>query len=91
MKYKEFVAWCNERACDGMWGMLTALKCIDVMKRVNGKPSWKREKAWQKFDAEQKITNICRAIDERAAERRRERWIGSRRVNRIRAWRISPR
>ena len=25
MKYKEFIRWCNERACDGCWGMLEAM------------------------------------------------------------------
>lgn len=28
MKFKEFENWCNERACDGCLGMLTAMVCI---------------------------------------------------------------
>ena len=30
MKFKEFAKWCNERACDGCWGMLEAMACIDI-------------------------------------------------------------
>ena len=30
MKFKEFAKWCNERACDGCWGMLEAMACIDL-------------------------------------------------------------
>lgn len=30
MKFKEFVNWCNERACDGCWGMLEAIACINL-------------------------------------------------------------
>jgi hypothetical protein len=28
MKYKEFVKWCNERACDGAWSIGTAMSCL---------------------------------------------------------------
>lgn len=59
MKYKEFVAWCNERACDGQWGLRMACACIDIMKQINKKPFWKREKAWQAVDAEFNISVIC--------------------------------
>lgn len=30
MKFKEFVNWCNERACDGCWGTLTAINCSSI-------------------------------------------------------------
>ncbi len=48
MTYKAFVAWCNERACDGCWSMKTAIFCIDVMNRINALPFWKRKKEWLK-------------------------------------------
>ena len=35
MKYKEFKKWCNERAADSMWDILTAMKCIEVMRVVD--------------------------------------------------------
>ena len=53
MKYKEFVAWCNQRACDGLWGMNTALFCIEVVNHINKMPFWKRERVWkQSFELE---------------------------------------
>ena len=48
MTYKEFVNWCNRRACDGCWGMGTAIYCIEVMKKINALPFWKRKKEWLK-------------------------------------------
>ena len=47
MTFKEFVEWCNQRACDGCWGMITALQCIEVMRDVKRQPFWKREKYWK--------------------------------------------
>lgn len=46
MTYKEFVAWCNVRACDGYWSANTAIACIEVMKKINALPFWKRKKEW---------------------------------------------
>ena len=50
MTYKQFKQWCNERACDGCWGMQVALLCIDVMKEINRLPFWKREKVWKQIE-----------------------------------------
>lgn len=47
MKFKEFVNWCNERACDGCWGTLTAMTCIDLIKEIRKAPFLKREKIWK--------------------------------------------
>ena len=57
MTYKEFQAWCNERACDGCWGMQEAMLCIEVMKVINKLPFWKRKKVWNeiKDDMEQNV------------------------------------
>ena len=52
MKYKEFVAWCNQRACDGCWSMGTALYCIGIMRKIDSLPFWKREKEWRKIKDE---------------------------------------
>lgn len=46
MKYKEFKKLCNLRAADGMWGMFTAIKCIEVMRIVDKFWFWKKEKIW---------------------------------------------
>lgn len=69
MKFKEFAVWCNERACDGCWGMIEAMACIDLIKTVREKPFWKREKFWRE-EYEQRVLNeivnpINRMIDER--------------------------
>lgn len=47
MRFKEFVAWCNERACDGYWGMMQAITCIDILEQIRKKPFWRREKIWR--------------------------------------------
>ena len=49
MKYKEFNNWCNERACDGCWGLNEAMTCIDICHLFSYIPKWKQEKAWQHF------------------------------------------
>ncbi len=68
MTYKEFVKWCNERACDGCWGMITAMVCIDIMRRIKKIPFWKREKYW-KAEYEQKVLDeIVNPINKKIAE-----------------------
>ena len=52
MKYKEFVKWCNQRACDGQWGINTAIRCIEVINHINELPFWKKERVWkQNFES----------------------------------------
>ena len=69
MKFKEFEYWCNQRACDGCWGMNTAMFCIDIIRQIRSHPFWKREKEWQKLNANYEIENnivtpINRKIEE---------------------------
>lgn len=47
MKFKEFENWCNERACDGCWGTLTAMVCIDLIGKVK-KPHFGKERNFGK-------------------------------------------
>lgn len=68
MTYKEFKAWCNDRACDGMWGMRNALICVDVIETVNSKPLWKREKEWRKAKEDCNIEKMVNAINEKIME-----------------------
>lgn len=49
MKYKEFVAWCNERACDGCWDIETAILCGKVIDFISSVPFWKRKIIWGKL------------------------------------------
>ncbi|MBR5460661.1 MAG: hypothetical protein IKV53_07295 [Clostridia bacterium] len=46
MKFKEFKAWCNERACDGCWGMVSATICLNIVTEISRLPFWKRKKRW---------------------------------------------
>lgn len=58
MTFKEFVAWCNERACDGCWGLIEATLCIDIVQDVRRKPFWRREKYWHETHEEQVVHQI---------------------------------
>lgn len=48
MKFKEFVSWCNKRACDGCWSLNTAITCIKIVNAVREEPFWRREKVWKR-------------------------------------------
>jgi hypothetical protein len=57
MTYAEFKDWCNERACDGRWSLVTALACIEMMKKIDSVKGFfnrkkKQELAWQKLISE---------------------------------------
>ena len=47
MTYKEFIKWCNERASDGCWGILTVIQCIEINNKLNSVSFWKRKKLWE--------------------------------------------
>ena len=47
MTFKQFVTWCNDRASDGCWGMMTAVICIDIISQMRKTPFWKRKKRWE--------------------------------------------
>lgn len=68
MKYKEFKAWCNERASDGCWGMITAMTCIDLICKMQKIPFWKREKEWQNRYKQQVMDEIVNPIEEKMKE-----------------------
>lgn len=50
MTYKEFSRWCNDRACDGCWGLTTAMACIEVIRIMQSTPFWRRKKKWKEFE-----------------------------------------
>ena len=68
MKFKEFEAWCNERARDGCWGMLTAMVCIDLIEKMRNVPFWKREKVWKEKYEQQVMDEIVNPIEEKMKE-----------------------
>ena len=47
MTFKQFKAWCNDRACDGCWGFFEAIQCLEVGREIQKYPPWKREKMWK--------------------------------------------
>jgi hypothetical protein len=65
MTFKQFKAWCNERACDGCWSARTAMFCGEVIRQVRKKPLWRRERYWQELnkglDIENKVVNHINA------------------------------
>ena len=65
MTFKEFTAWCNERACDGRWNMLTAMACIDLMAEIRKIPFWKRERFWKSQYEKQVLEEIVEPINQR--------------------------
>lgn len=65
MKYKKFLAWCNLRCADGCWTALEALACIDIIKKVNSQPFWKRQKFWEKHYEHRVVTEIVNVVEKR--------------------------
>lgn len=68
MKFKEFVNWCNERACDGRWGMLEAIACINVINEIMKIQFWKREKIWKENYEQQVLEEIINPIEKKLKE-----------------------
>ena len=65
MTFKEFVEWCNMRACDGLWGLRHVIVAIDVIKDVRKRPFWRREKYWKKYYKESVINLIVDPINKK--------------------------
>lgn len=68
MKYKEFRAWCNQRAADGCWGMMTAMFCTHILKGVNEIPFWKRGKVWKEKYEEEIMRDVVEPIEKKIKE-----------------------
>lgn len=73
MTFKEFEAWCNRRACDACWGILEAMTCIDIIKKVREKWFWKREKFWKEEYASDVVEQIVKPIEKKIEEAMRNR------------------
>ena len=68
MSFKQFISWCNERACDGYWGMITAIACMDIYHKIKALPFWKREKVWRDNYEQQVLNEIVNPINAKIAE-----------------------
>ena len=68
MTFKTFKDWCNQRACDGCWGMLEAMVCIDLIETVNKQPFWKQEKFWKQEYEQRVLDEVVNPINDRIGE-----------------------
>ena len=68
MTFKQFTNWCNERACDGRWGMVEAMVCIDIGTKINKLPFYKREKIWKEQYRDSVMYEIINPIEKKIAE-----------------------
>lgn len=50
MEYKEFIDWCNQRACDGCWGLQEAVICLDIIEKVQKTAFFKRKNKWKELE-----------------------------------------
>lgn len=59
MTFREFADWCNARACDGCWGMGTAIYCAEIIREISAVPFWRRRKVWEaiRVQVEDEIVN----------------------------------
>lgn len=65
MKYKEFVGWCNDRACDGCWSIRTSMYCIEIINKINQEPFWQRNKKWRKIYENTVVYGVVNPINEK--------------------------
>lgn len=68
MTFKEFKIWCNKRAADGCWGMMTAMFCIWILKEVKKIPFWKREKVWKEKYEKEIMKDVIEPIEKKIKE-----------------------
>lgn len=50
MKFKEFSKWCNERACDGCWGLKEAMYCIGICETIYNTSIFRRKSKWKELE-----------------------------------------
>ena len=70
MTFKEFRGWVNDRACDGQWGMILAIDCMEVGTAVTKQPFWRRNRTWKMFCEDENL-NLLKRIAETNAIRGR--------------------
>ena len=65
MKFKEFCEWCNDRASDGCWSMITAMCCVDILSDIRKEPFWRREKIWKSKYEKDVVNDIVKPIEQK--------------------------
>ena len=68
MTYKEFKKWCNNRCCDGCWGLQEAVICVSIIKQINSKNFFKRQKIWHEVFEKDILKCIIEPINKKRKE-----------------------
>ena len=68
MTFKEFMAWCNDRACDGLWSLREVMEVLDIVSDVMKTMPWRREKYWKKYYESRVMQQIVIPINKRIEE-----------------------
>ena len=71
MTWKEFQKWCNERACDGLWGNKECRICLLMLRNIRSLPFWKRKKAWEEI-RQTMLVKVILPTNQKIAEYRRK-------------------
>ena len=74
MKFKEFSRWCNDRAADGCWSMITAMCCIDILNDIRKEPFWRREKIWKSKYEKDVVNDIVKPIEQKIKDYKENRY-----------------
>lgn len=68
MTFKEFVEWCNDRACDGTWNLREVMVVVDIIEDVRKKLPWRQEKYWKRRYESRVMQRIVIPTNERIEE-----------------------
>ena len=71
MTWREFQKWCNERACDGLWGYKECEVCVAILRLIRSLPFWKRKHMW-KLIAPTMLEKIIHPTNQKIREMRRK-------------------
>ena len=68
MTFKQFMAWCSDRACDGLWSLREVMEVLDIVSDVMKTRPWRREKYWKKYYESRVMQQIVIPINKRIEE-----------------------
>lgn len=68
MRFREFKSWCEQRACDGCWGLAEAKASIAIIEIISSALFWKREKLWREKYEESVVRQIVNPIERKIKE-----------------------
>lgn len=69
MTYKEFMNWCYDRSCDGLWYVDIGIQCCRIADVLYSVPLWKRKQLWDNLNADNFIVkNFVEPVNQRISE-----------------------